>query len=104
MARRAMYSFTEKRHSKGGIVSTIFSMVSLLIFFSLAVVSFFMKGEGGIYLGTIGLSAMVLSICGFIMGLASFSEEDTIYFFSKLGSVLGGLIMVGWLSIILFGV
>jgi hypothetical protein len=104
MTRRTMYSFRDKKHSKGGIFSTVLSLASLLIFLALALISFLMKGEGGVYIGTIGLTAMVVSICGFITGLISFSEEDTLYFFSKLGSVLGGLIMIGWISIILFGV
>lgn len=104
MAKKATYSFTEKKHAKGGIAATGLGILSLVIFLILAAVSFAFNGQAGVYLGTIGLSAMITSICGLIIGLASFGEEDKIYFYSKFGSVLSGLIMVGWISIILMGI
>jgi len=104
MAKKATYSFTEKRNAKGGVIATGLGVLSLLAFLILAGVAYAFKGQGGIYLGTIGLTAMIISICGLIIGLVSFGEEDKTYFYSKLGSVLSGLIMVGWISVILIGI
>jgi len=103
MAKKTLYSFKEKKHSKKGILSTILGGISLLIFLVLAIVSASSRGNAGIYAGTIGLSAMLLSICGLIIGLISFAEEDKIYLYSKIGSVLSGVIMVGWIALILLG-
>lgn len=40
----------------------------------------------------------MLSVYGFIMGLSSFSEEERMHRTSTVGSILNGVIMVGWLG------
>jgi hypothetical protein len=103
MAKREMYSFSEKHHSKQGILSTIIAGASFVSFFVLVCVSYVLEGKAGAYAGGIGLSVMLLSIYGLVIGLKSFKEHNKLYLYSKLGSVLNGLALVGWLSLILIG-
>lgn len=103
MAKKVLYSFTDKKHTRNGILSSILAGVSLLIFLILAVISFLMRGAAGTYVGALGLSAMVLSFTGLVIGLKSFAEKDKLYFYSKLGSVSCGVITIGWLALVLIG-
>ena len=83
MARKPMYSFAEKRHSKRGITASVLGGVSFLIFCVLAYLSFYFRGQGGQYLGAIGLTAMIMSFSGLILGFLSLTEKNSISFFSE---------------------
>ena len=72
MAKKRMYSFAEKKHSQRGLVSTILGGLSLVIFGALAYLAYYLDGEGGAYMGTIGLTGAVFSLMGLILGLVSF--------------------------------
>lgn len=104
MARKRMYSFAEKKHSQRGLVSTILGGVSVIIFVVLAWIAYYLDGQGGAYLGAIGLTGAVFSLMGLILGLISFGEQDTLYFFSKLGTILCGCILAVWIFVILIGI
>ena len=102
--KRYKYSFTKRRHTKGGIESSVFALLSLLLFFVCAVSSMVFNGAGGLYLGAIGLSALGISVYGFILGLKSFSEKNRQLFYSKIGSVANGVLMVIWVAMFLLGI
>lgn len=104
MARKRMYSFAEKRHSQRGLVSTILGGISLVIFVVLAYLAYYLDGQGGAYMGAIGLTGAVFSLMGVILGLISFGEQDTLFLFSKIGSILSGCMMAIWIFVILIGV
>lgn len=104
MAKRKIYSFEEKRHSQRGITSTVLGIAALLIFLVLIYIACYYNGSGGAYLGSIGLTAMVLTVYGLICGLRSFQERNKIYTFSKIGSILNGILIAGWIGLILFGI
>ena len=97
MAKRKMYSFEERRHSQMGITSTVLGIVAVIIILALIYVAAYYKGNGGAYLGSIGITAIV------ICGLRSFKEKNKIYTFSKIGSLLNGILIAGWIGLILFG-
>lgn len=44
MAKRRMYSFAEEKHSKKGIVSTVFGVLSMIIFVVLAWLAYYLDG------------------------------------------------------------
>lgn len=104
MAKKKMYTFSEHRHSRGGITSTVLGGLSLLIFLALAYVSYWFYGEGGPILGSLGFTGIVFSICGLVSGLTSFREKHIIYTFSKAGSILSSVALVLWIFVILLGV
>ena len=103
MAKRKMYSFEERRHSQMGITSTVLGIVAVIIILALIYVAAYYKGNGGAYLGSIGITAIVITIYGLICGLRIFNEKNKIYTFSKIGSLFKGILIAGWIGLILFG-
>ena len=104
MAKRKMYTFSEKRHARQGITSTVLGGLSLLIFIVLVYISWWFYGEGGIYLGAAGVAGIVFAICGLVKGLMSFREKHMLYTFSKTGSILSSVALVVWIFVVLLGV
>ena len=97
MAKKRMYSFAEKKHSQRGLVSTILGGLSLVIFGALAYLAYYLDGEGGAYMGTIGLTGAVFSV------MVSFGEHDTHLLFPKIGSILNGCVLAIGIFVILIG-
>lgn len=104
MAKKRMYSFAEKKQSKRGITSTVLGVVSLIILLALIYIAFFTKGNGGLYLGSVGLLSIVLAIAGISYGLWSFREKDVYYTFSQAGSILNGCILAAWIFMVVIGI
>lgn len=104
MSRKPTYSFAEKRHSQKGITSTVLGALSAVICIVLVCIAMVSGGKGGAYLGSIGMTAVIIAIAGLALGLRSFKEKNKLSFFSKAGSMINGTILVIWLAIYLFGV
>lgn len=104
MAKKSIYKFTDKRHAKGGLISTVLACISLLIFVVLIYVSFLHGGNGGIYIGSIGLTGLITSVMGLVFGIMGFKEEDTYSLFSKIGSICNMVIILVWVCIYLVGI
>ena len=77
MAKKRMYSFAKEKHSGKGILSTILGTLSLVIFAVLAWLAYYLDGQGGVYLGSIGLLGMVFARRhhGGIVGICSFNWD-----------------------------
>ena len=101
--KRYKYSFANKNHAAKGVVSTACAGISAGIFCVASLCSLAYQGNGGIYLGALGLAALGISIYGFIMGLRSFSEKQKNQRFCKIGAMANGVIMVIWLALFLVG-
>lgn len=99
-----MYSFEEEKHSKKGMTSTFLGTLSLIIFCVLCWLACYMEGQGGAYLGSIGFTGIVFAVCGVVQGLMSFSENNVRYLFSKIGSVLNGVMLALWVFVLLLGI
>ena len=103
MASKHRYTFDEKKASRGGRVALIFACASAACFLAAVILSFAMKGKAGVFVGAISAYAAVLSVYGFYRGMKSFSETDVSPTLSIIGSLLCGVIMVGWLTVFLTG-
>ncbi|EET59890.1 hypothetical protein BRYFOR_08013 [Marvinbryantia formatexigens DSM 14469] len=104
MAKKMMYSFTEKKNSVNGIISTIMGGISLVFLLAMIYASYYMRGDAGIYAGAFGLCGLIFALAGFIVGIRSFSEKNIKYKYPKIGSVLSGTVFVIWLALYLIGV
>lgn len=102
--KRYKYSFTKKRHTRGGVESSILALVSCLLFLGAAICALALNGQGGMYLGALGILALGLSVYGFILGLKSFSEQNREFLYSKVGSVANGVLTVIWIALFLVGI
>lgn len=76
MAKKRMYSFAKEKHSGKGILSTILGTLSLVIFAVLAWLAYYLDGQGGVYLGSIGLLGMVFAVSSVVFGLMGFGRKQ----------------------------
>lgn len=104
MAKRYRYSFVKRKEAGKGKLSVGLAAASLLLFAAAVLTAYWLNGKYGFIVGGICLFAAMLSIYGFIMGLSSFSEEERMHRTSTVGSILNGVIMVGWLGFFFMGV
>lgn len=75
--KRDSYKFTKKKHSRQGIFSCVLSAVTILVMGYLVFYSFHQRGQGNIYLGSIGFLMMILSVASFCLAVKSLGEEDS---------------------------
>ena len=102
MARRYRYAIIKKKEPGKGKLSVGLAIASLLLFGG--AVAYIAQGKFGFIVGGLCLFAVLLSAYGFVMGLMSFSDEECMHRTSVVGSILNGVITVGWLVFFLMGV
>ena len=85
--RRRKYKFTDKKHSRSGIIATILVLpeIALIIYAICTAVS--QKGQGGELVGWLPFASLLLATAGIIMTGLSFRKTDTIYTFSWIGLI-----------------
>ena len=106
MAKRYRYAIIKKKESSKGKLSVGLAIASLLLllFVAAVVTAYGLAGEYGFIVGGLCLFAALLSAYGFLMGLTGFSEENCLHRTNIVGSILNGVILVGWLGFFLMGV
>lgn len=103
MADDRKYRFAGKDYSEGGRASTIIAGISLGLFIVDALISFAAEGKAGSIVGLIAIGATLLSAYGFYVGMKSFADKDVSQRLSVIGSISCGVIMIGWLTLLLRG-
>ena len=102
MARRT-YKFTDKKHTRQGMVSTGLGVSSLLLLCVAFGMAFKSAGTAGSFAGLWGAFSMVGAAVGFVLGVRGFQEEDVYYLFSQLGIELNGILFILWTLIFIIG-
>jgi hypothetical protein len=97
------YTFDLRRESGGGRFSALLGLCSTILFAICVLISFSFEGHAGSFVGAVAFTAALLSVYGFYVGMKSFNERDVSPTFSIIGSIICGVIMVGWLTLILIG-
>ena len=103
MPEKRKYRFTGKDYSEGGKASTIIACVSCGLFLIDAVISFAAGGKAGSIVGLIAIGAALLSVYGFYVGMKSFADKGVSQTLSIVGSISCGIVMIGWLTLLLRG-
>ena len=75
--RHGSYKFTEKTHSKRGIVATILALVLLVLYLVILELAFRANGGLSAYYGSIGVLAMLASVVVVVVAAGSLREEDS---------------------------
>jgi len=101
--RRGNYKFTEKTQSKRGIVGFVIAAVSIGIFAYVVWNSFSHEGAGSMYLGSAGVTSMILSIVALVISIMSLQEEDSFKLFPYLGTFCSGLAFATWIILYVMG-
>lgn len=103
MRRYRSYKFTNKKHSKGGVRSSIAGAVSLICTISAVFGAYASKGNAGTYLALLGTIAIAAGIYGAFAGNQSFKEEECYYLFSRIGTVLNVILVIFWIAVVGIG-
>lgn len=98
------YKFTDKKISRGGILSSLFAVFAVVLIYIGVYISYKADGNGGMNVGLLGMGAFVLSLTGLIVGVKSFKKEDVFLGFPWFGVVSNAIIWIFMLCIILIGI
>ena len=102
MARRS-YKFTDKKHTKQGLLSVACGGVALILTAVSLSLAFRMAGQAGSLVGLLGVLAMACSAVGFVLAVRGFQEEDVYYLFSQIGAVANGILFILWALVCMLG-
>lgn len=89
------FKFTNKKHPRQAIISTILGVVSLLSMVAVIYLSFLDHGGTRAGYGLTGLLAVCFTLVGMVYGLLSLREKDSFHLFGWLGTILNLLVLVG---------
>lgn len=94
----------QKRNIPAKVFFQRYLVHSHLSFAVLAWLAYYLDGQGGVYLGSIGLLGMVFAVSSVVFGLMGFGENNVRYLFPKIGSILGGIMVALWVFVVLIGI
>ena len=89
--RKYGYKFTEKTQSKKGIAAFFLAVLSIAIFIYVIVNSFHRGGNGSMYLGSAGVSSMLVALVAVVLAVMSLREEESFKLFPYMSTVLSFL-------------
>ncbi len=96
--KRNSYKFTEKTHSKRGIISLALSGVEVLLYLIFVYLAFRGAGNLSAYYGSVGVLAMLVSLVALVIAIMSLFEEDSFQIFPRLGFATSVIAAVCWLG------
>ncbi|MBR5128354.1 MAG: hypothetical protein IKU69_07980 [Roseburia sp.] len=101
--RRGNYKFTEKKQSKRGIAGFLIAAVSIGIFIYVVWNSYTHRGAGSMYLGSAGVTSMILAVVATVFSVMSLKEENSFKVFPYLGTVCSVVALVTWIALYVMG-
>ena len=101
--RHSSYKFTEKTHSKRGMVAT--GLAAALLVLYIVFIHFALRADGklSMYYGSAGVMAMLVSVITLVIAAGSLREEDSFKLF-RLGLGLAIISMGCWIGTYAMGV
>lgn len=98
------YKFTEKKRSVRGICACVGAGISILMFFVMIGNAIGQAGNGGAYLGGLGVIALFIGVASFIEAVQAVQEKNTFKTIPYLGVGLSGVVTVAWIILYLLGI
>ncbi len=98
------YKFTNKKHSKRGLIASGLFLCSLLALAAGIYISFEEKGNGSMMVGVLGLLSFIVSAIGFVVGIKSFKEDEIFLLFPWIGTVGSAVVWLLIGTVILIGI
>lgn len=101
--KKSNFMFSNRNHSRKGMLSTFLAVLSIITLLILSAVSSRSGGNGSMLIGGFGLSALILSFAGFFIGIQSLKEEEVYYSFPIVGTSLNTIILIIYIIIYIMG-
>lgn len=99
--KKNSYMFTNKQHTRKGIMSTILGVISLATLGYAIVMSYLKSGDIPIQYGAAAMLVMFFAFAGVALGVISKTERDKFYLFTYLGIILN-VLALAVISVILY--
>lgn len=96
--------FTGRKHSRGGLISTVIAGIAWCVFIALCIAAFMKSGEAEIVVGGIGILDAVFALVGMVLGIRGFQEREIYYVLPTVGVVMNGILFVIYFSLYFMGV
>lgn len=103
MKDKKHYKFTGKKHSRRGMLACALAAASIFALIYLILTSFWQKGNGGAYLGGIGILALLVALAAFIQAIRSLREDDTFRGIPAASMLLSVLAAGAWIALYTVG-
>ncbi len=101
--RRKSYKFSDKKHSKYGVLSSVLALFALIAIVLGIVLSTIHRGEAGSWLGTLSIFAFFATVVGICLAAFSFKQADIILKYSWTGLIANGILFFALGCIIIAG-
>lgn len=101
--RRNHFKFTQKKHSKKGILALGIALVMLMIYAAILIYSYQSREELSVYFGSVGIFALLGAGTALVLALQSLGEENSFHFFPRLAAFVSFLAFMGWGGTYLLG-
>lgn len=98
------YMFTNRHHSRRGIMSMILAVIAIIALIVLPIFSSKSGGNGSILYGGIGFCAFIISITGFILGVQGLKEEEIYYSVPRIGTALNTIMIIVYGTLYIMGI
>ena len=85
--RRRKYKFSDKHHTKRGIIASLLIIPGLAMIVISIVLAAENRGEGGYVVGLLPFLSLLTSTAGIVLAATTFRKPDTIYTFSWIGLI-----------------
>ena len=103
MRDKKHYKFTGKKHSKRGMLACALAAASIFAWIYLVLSSFWQGGNGSVYLGSIGILALLVALAAFVQAVKSMREEDSFRGFPVASILLSVLASGAWIALYAVG-
>jgi uncharacterized membrane protein len=101
--RKKKYKFTDKTHSRQGILSCVLGVLALLLLSGVSAAAYLRSGQAGKGIALLGFLSLLIACVGLYYGVRSLKEEDSYPLFPWLGSGLNGILLIAFVLIYVLG-
>lgn len=102
--RNKNYKFTEKKKSIRGACACVGAVLSIAFMGVMLLNAVGKSGNGGKYLGSIGVLALFVSVVSFIEAVQALQEKNTFKTLPYIGIVLSAISTVLWIGLYFLGI
>lgn len=97
------YTFTEKKHSRRGILALVLAILSVVLGIVMVAISFAHKGNGSVYLGSCGMLGLLLAMAALVLAVLSMREDKSYKLYPVAGLISGIIALGGWVAVYVVG-